>query len=71
MSKDGRQVDISLTVSPVRDRGGGLWVCQRSPDITDRRKAEDALREADRRKEHFIALLAHELRIRSPSWATA
>lgn len=31
-------------------------------DITDRRLAEDELREADRRKDEFLAMLAHELR---------
>jgi two-component system CheB/CheR fusion protein len=31
-------------------------------DITDRKKADDALREADRRKDVFLATLAHELR---------
>ena len=31
-------------------------------DITDRKTAEDALREADRRKDAFLAILAHELR---------
>lgn len=31
-------------------------------DITERKHAEDALRDADRRKDEFIALLAHELR---------
>jgi len=31
-------------------------------DITDRKHAEEALREADRRKDEFIAMLAHELR---------
>ncbi len=31
-------------------------------DVTDRREMEDALREADRNKDEFIALLAHELR---------
>lgn len=31
-------------------------------EITERRRAEAALREADRRKDEFIAMLAHELR---------
>src|SRR5262245_26456615 len=31
-------------------------------DITDRLRAEEALREADRRKDEFLAMLSHELR---------
>jgi PAS domain S-box-containing protein len=31
-------------------------------DVTERRQAVEALREADRRKDEFLALLAHELR---------
>ncbi len=30
--------------------------------MDDRRRAEEALREADRRKDEFLAMLAHELR---------
>lgn len=33
-----------------------------SADITERKRAEGELREADRRKDHFLATLAHELR---------
>jgi len=33
-----------------------------SVDITDIKKSEDALKEADRRKDEFLATLAHELR---------
>jgi PAS domain S-box-containing protein len=33
-----------------------------SVDITERREAESALRDADRRKDTFLAVLAHELR---------
>ena len=31
-------------------------------DVTDRKRAEEALKEADRRKDEFLAMLAHELR---------
>ena len=33
-----------------------------SADITERKEAEEALREADRKKDEFLALLGHELR---------
>ncbi|HSN98166.1 MAG TPA: ATP-binding protein, partial [Candidatus Nanopelagicales bacterium] len=31
-------------------------------DVTERKRAEEALKEADRRKDEFLAILAHELR---------
>jgi PAS domain S-box-containing protein len=62
-SKRGRRIDISLTISPVRDGAGRLIGASKiARDITDRKKAEAALREADRRKDEFLAMLAHELR---------
>ncbi len=63
VAKDGRRVDVSLTVSPVRDAEGRVVGASKvARDVTDRKRAEEALREADRRKDEFIALLAHELR---------
>jgi PAS domain S-box-containing protein len=63
VSKQGRRIDISLTVSPVRDSAGRVIGASKvARDITDRKKAEKALLEADRRKDEFITLLAHELR---------
>jgi len=63
VSKQGRAIDISLTISPVRDSTGRIVGASKiARDITDRKRAEEALREADRRKDEFIALLAHELR---------
>src|SRR5262249_45022191 len=48
---------------PVRDAAGNVtrWfgTCT---DIDDQKRAEEALREADRRKDEFLAMLAHELR---------
>ena len=48
---------------PIRDHGGKVmsWFGTNT-DITAQRQAEEALREADRRKDEFIAVLAHELR---------
>jgi PAS domain S-box-containing protein len=40
--------------------GGGVAVFCR--DIDERKRAEDKLKEADRRKDEFVATLAHELR---------
>jgi PAS domain S-box-containing protein len=48
---------------PVRDSRGQIvqWVGANA-DIDDQKRAEAALREADRRKDEFLATLAHELR---------
>jgi PAS domain S-box-containing protein len=61
--KDGSPVDISLTVSPIVDASGRITGASKiARDITDRKRAEQALREADVRKDEFLATLAHELR---------
>jgi PAS domain S-box-containing protein len=70
LTKDGRAIDVSLTVSPVRDdRGEIVGVSKVARDVTERkavervvRASEAALRDADRRKDEFLAMLAHELR---------
>jgi two-component system sensor histidine kinase UhpB len=46
-TKDGREVRISLTVSPIRDERGRLvGLSKVARDITERARAEEALREA-------------------------
>ena len=70
LAKDGRRVPISLTVSPIRDSAGNIVGASKiARDISDRKQAElllrereDAMRDADRRKDEFLAVLAHELR---------
>ena len=37
-------------------------LARQAADLIDRKKAEEALREADRRKDEYLAMLAHELR---------
>lgn len=63
IAKDGRRIPISLTVSPVRDAEGRIIGASKiARDISERRQSEELLREAARRKDEFLALLAHELR---------
>jgi PAS domain S-box-containing protein len=70
VTKDGRRIAISLTVSPIRDATGRVIGASKvARDVSDRKRVEQmrqqteqTLREADRRKDEFLALLAHELR---------
>ena len=63
MTKDGRRLDISLCVSPIRDAANNVIGASKvARDISIQKRNEQALREADRRKDEFLATLAHELR---------
>ncbi|MBY0396804.1 MAG: PAS domain-containing protein, partial [Thermoleophilia bacterium] len=46
----------------VDEEGRVVWWFGSNTDITELRELEEALREADRRKDEFLATLAHELR---------
>ena len=61
--KDGSFVDISLTVSPVRNSEGVVVGASKiARDITDRKVAEKALAESMELKNQFLSLVSHELR---------
>ena len=70
LTKDGRQVNVSVVASAIRDPAGRLIsVSHIVRDITARKRVEEALRrtmdelrEADRKKDEYLAILAHELR---------
>ena len=63
VAKDGRRVELSITISPVRDANGQVIGASKvARDIAERKRNEEALRTADRRKDEFMAVLAHELR---------
>ena len=77
VTKDGRFLDISLTVSPIRDAGGRIIGASKvARDITARRRLEEerehllareqrARAEAEalnRTKDEFLATMSHELR---------
>lgn len=63
VTKGGRLVNVSLTISPVRDASGRIIGASKvARDITERKAREHELVEADRRKDEFLATLAHEIR---------
>jgi two-component system CheB/CheR fusion protein len=63
VAKNGQRVDVSLTVSPIRDESGAIIGASKiARDIGPRKRAEALLRESDRRKDQFLAMLSHELR---------
>src|SRR5262249_9077248 len=77
LTKDGRLIPISLTVSPVKDRAGRVIGASKvARDISERRRLEsereDLLRRAqsaraaaqmaNQAKDEFLAMLSHELR---------
>jgi two-component system CheB/CheR fusion protein len=77
MRKDGTLIDVSVTISPIRDRDGKLvgisaiardisLILAAQREIEERQARIETLleqaEEAARRREQFIAMLSHELR---------
>ena len=60
---DGRRLTILNYALPIQDQAGrtigGVGV---NVDITQRKQVEESIKESDRRKDEFLAMLAHELR---------
>jgi PAS domain S-box-containing protein len=56
--KDGRLVDVSLTISPILDSSGRIVGASKiARDITERKKAEAAMRQAHERLQEQAAVL--------------
>ena len=60
---DNVLIAVDFLVAPLRDASGAVsLVVASGVDITERKRTEAALREADRQKDEFLAILSHELR---------
>jgi PAS domain S-box-containing protein len=60
---DGERLTVLAHANPIRDESGALLgAVNVLVDITARKRAEEALKDADRAKDEFLATLAHELR---------
>jgi len=70
VGKDGRLLDVSITVSPIKDSFGNVIGASKvARDISERKRAEEKLRaakisaeRANQAKDDFMAVLSHELR---------
>ena len=63
LSKNGTERSIEDSAAPIRDAAGKIsGAVMVFHDVTERRLTENALKEADKKKDEFLATLAHELR---------
>ena len=62
-ARDGKKTVVSYNAITFHDRERKLrGVFAAARDVTERKRYEQSLQEADRRKNEFLAILAHELR---------
>ena len=60
---DNTVIYVQNDVEPLYDTAGNIYGCVSvCVDLTERRRAEQGLLDADRRKDEFLATLSHELR---------
>jgi two-component system CheB/CheR fusion protein len=64
VTKDGRRIHVSLTISPIRDAGGNIvGAAKVVRDITERKRSEEALQRAEKLATigRLAATIAHEI----------
>ena len=63
IARDGTERSIEDSAAPIRDATGNIsGAVMVFHDVTERRRVEKALKDADKKKDEFLATLAHELR---------
>ncbi len=67
--KDGSDIPISLTVSPIRDTAGRIIGASKiARDITDQKRAEEAVSRSEERQRALIAAIPTKLALIGPRW---
>jgi PAS domain S-box-containing protein len=62
MTKDGRQIQVSLSISPIRnDRGTIIGASIIAHDITELKQTEEALRQANRQLNLMTSITRHDI----------
>jgi PAS domain S-box-containing protein len=68
--KDGAMVDVSLSISPVRDSAGRVVGASKvARDITAQLRAEEALRESEQRLRALVNASSYVVYHMSPDWS--
>ncbi len=63
LRKDGRPVDLALSMAPLRDTAGNVTgSIAILADVTDRTRREQELERTARFREHFVGIVTHDLR---------
>jgi two-component system sensor histidine kinase KdpD len=70
LCRDGREVPVDISLSPLRT-GEGLLVCAAIRDISERKHAEEALKQRDRLTTTLLRSAAHDFRSPLTAIATA
>ncbi len=60
--RDGRIIDASLAVSPIRDKDDNvIGFLHLAKDVTEKKRYEQRLKELDKMKSDFVSSVSHEL----------
>ncbi len=62
MKKDGKLIDVSVSISPIKDKKGKIiGASSIKRDITENKRAETELKEAKQQAELYLDLMSHDI----------